>query len=318
MKFKSILYRALPLIGILFAVLLEVLIQNHRKHPDASFHYYLALLIVFFAIFAILFAISFFSKKFSAKLEHLGAFYCGVAVFFAVLDLITAKFVLLPVLLFPSFDNVLSVFVEKQGLVIKCILYSFRLLGLGVLFGSLIGFLLGLALGFSRRTYYWINPIIKIIGPIPATAWIPIVLTTFPTTFSASVFIIALAVWFPVVMMTSTGILNIPNSYFEVGKTLGTGRLYQIFKIGLPASLPNVFQGIFYGVCSAFIALMTAEMFGAKAGIGWYINMEKEMAEYKGVYAGLILITIFCSIILAILSKLKNHFLRWQKGILKA
>lgn len=318
MKVKSIIYRLLPLIGILVAFALEVFIPNHRSHPKTSFHFYRSLLLIAFAIFSILFAISFFSKKLKGSLEKVGAFYCGVAVFFAVLNLITAKLVLLPALLFPSYDNILSVFVEKQGLVVKCVLYSFRLLSVGVLIGVLVGFLLGLALGFSRRTYYWINPVIKVIGPIPATAWIPIALTTFPTTFSASAFIIALAVWFPVVMMTSTGILNIPNSYFEVGKTLGTGKLYQVFKIGLPASLPSVFQGIFYGVCSAFIALMTAEMFGAKAGIGWYINMEKGMAEYKGVYAGLILITLFCNLILLLVFKIKDHFLKWQKGILKA
>lgn len=318
MKIKSIIYRLLPLVAILLALALEIFIPNHRSHPKTSFFYYRTILCFAFFVFAILFAVSFFYKKLQIKLEKVAPFYCGIAIFFAILNLVTAKTVLLPALLFPSYDNVLSIFVEKNGLMIKCALSSFKLLGVGVILGILVGFLLGLALGFSRRTFYWINPVIKIIGPIPATAWIPISLTVFPTTFSASAFIIALSVWFPVVMMTSSGILNIPKSYFEVGKTLGTGRLYQVFRIGLPASLPSVFQGIFYGVCSAFIALMTAEMFGAKAGIGWFINMEKGMAEYKGVYAGLILITIFCSIILAILSKLKNHFLRWQKGILKA
>lgn len=318
MKNKSLIYRFLPLITILIAIGLEVLIPNHRTHPKTSFHFYRTLLWIMFAVFFLLFLISFFYTKIKISLEKVGAFYSGVIIFLTILNLITAKFALLPALLFPSFDNILSIFVEKKNLILKCVFYSFRLLGAGVFFGTLVGLLLGIALGFSRRTYYWINPIIKVIGPIPATAWIPIALTSFPTTFSASVFIIALAVWFPIVMMTSSGILNIPNSYFEVGKTLGTGKFYQVFKIGIPAALPSIFQGIFYGVCSAFIALMTAEMFGAKAGIGWYINMEKGMAEYKGVYAGLILITLFCNLILFIVFKIRDHFLKWQKGILKA
>ena len=62
---------------------------------------------------------------------------------------------------------------------------------------------------------------------------------------------------------------------------------------------------------------MTAEMFGAKAGIGWFINMEKELAEFKGVYAGLILIAVFCSVILKILFLAKDKTLRWQKGLVK-
>ena len=62
---------------------------------------------------------------------------------------------------------------------------------------------------------------------------------------------------------------------------------------------------------------MTGEMFGAKAGIGWFINMEKELAEFKGVYAGLILIAIFCNVVLALLFRVRGRLLRWQKGLIK-
>ena len=118
-------------------------------------------------------------------------------------------------------------------------------------------------------------------------------------------------------LLTSSGIQNVPNSYFEAGKTLGAGKSYQIFRIAIPAALPNIFQGIFFGICSSFIALMTAEMFGAKAGIGWFINMEKELAEFKGVYAGLIMIAIFCAVILKVLNLIRGLALRWQKGLVK-
>ena len=229
--------------------------------------------------------------------------------------LLTAKRALLPVIFFPSYDNIIAVFFEKTDLLVKCVLYSFRLLGVGVLCGAFIGFLTGVVLGISKTASYWATPVIKIIGPIPATAWIPILLSVFPTTFGASAFIVGLAVWFPVVLLTSSGIQNVPKVYFEVGKTLGTSRFGRIVRIALPAALPSIFQGLFFGVCSAFIALMTGEMFGARFGIGWYISMEKELAEYKGVYAGLILIALFCLVILNTVLKVRSHLLKWQKGL---
>ena len=183
--------------------------------------------------------------------------------------------------------------------------------------GVLAGFITGVFLGFSSKVYYWINPYIKLIGPIPATAWIPLVLTTFPTTFGASVFIIALAVWFPVQLMTSSGIQNTSKIYFEVGRTLGAGTFFQVFKIAVPAALPNIFQGVFNGICAAFIALMTAEMFGAKYGIGWYISWQKAMMVYSGVYAGLIMIALFCTVIITALFKVRKRLLGWQKGLVK-
>lgn len=318
MKKKSaVLYRIFPAAGFALALLIHVLIPDSSSHPESQKPYYSYLLAVLLALFAAELLASFFAKPVAKHLENKGPFILGAAGVVTVLDILIGKLALLPVIFFPSFDNILSVFFTDSKLILKCIFFSFRLLLLGVIYGTLAGFVTGVLLGFSKKFYYWVNPYIKIIGPIPATAWIPLVLTVFPTTFGASVFIIALAVWFPVQLMTSSGIQNITKSYFEVGRTLGAGDFFQIVKIGIPASLPNIFQGLFNGVCSSFIALMTAEMFGAKAGIGWYISWQKSMMVYSGVYAGLIMIALFCTVIITLLFQVRKRVLGWQKGLIR-
>lgn len=314
---KNLLKRFLPLAGSVLALALQLLLKDNRRHPAALYPYFAILLAAFVVLSALAFVLSFFWKKAAEFLEKDGPVAAGAFALLSVLNILTVKTAVLPVMLFPSFDNILSVFVESRALMAKCILHSVKLLFSGIFWGVLAGFLTGVGLGFSRRFNYWVNPFIKVIGPIPATAWIPIALVVFPGTFGASVFIIALSVWFPVLLLTSSGIQNISNSYFEVGKTLGAGKIYQIFRIAIPAALPNIFQGLFFGICSSFIALMTAEMFGAKAGIGWFVNMEKELAEFKGVYAGLILIAVFCSLILKLLFVFRDKALKWQKGLVK-
>ena len=314
---KSLLYRAFPILGVIIALAVHNLIPNSSLHPVAKVSYYNRLLLILLALASIFFILSFFVKKLRSSLEYKGPFLLGTAGLVIVINLITAKFALLPVIFFPSFDNILAVFIEQTALLGKCIWYSFRLLLLGVFWGVLIGFITGVLLGFSKKVYYWINPYIKLIGPIPATAWIPLVLTTFPTPFGASVFIIALAVWFPVQLMTSSGIQNTSKVYFEVGKTLGARTFFQVFRIAVPAALPNIFQGAFNGICAAFIALMTAEMFGAKYGIGWYISYQKAMMLYSGVYAGLLMIAVFCTVIITVLFKVRGKLLNWQKGLIK-
>ncbi len=314
---KSIIYRLFPVFGILLALIIQHAVPDSPLHPAAQKNYYNFVLLILLAVAIVFFGISFFNKKLCSSLTNKGPFLAGAGALVTLLNLITAKFALLPVIFFPSYDNILTIFVEQTPLLGKCIWYSFRLLLLGVFWGILTGFITGVFLGFSQKVYYWINPYIKLIGPIPATAWIPLVLTTFPTPFGASVFIIALAVWFPVQLMTSSGIQNTSKVYFEVGRTLGAGTFFQVFKIAVPAALPNIFQGVFNGICAAFIALMTAEMFGAKYGIGWYISYQKAMMMYSGVYAGLILIAVFCTVIITSLFKVRKRMLGWQKGLIK-
>ena len=314
---KNVLYRAFPVLGVLFAFLVQAIFADSTLHPASSRHYYNFLLYILLAVTLVIFALSFFNAKIQQALTEKGAFFFGSGVLLSLLNLVTAKFALLPVIFFPSFDNVLAVFVEQLPLLLKCIGFSFRLLILGVIWGIVTGFITGVFLGFSKKVYYWINPYIKLIGPIPATAWIPLVLTTFPTPLGASIFIIALAVWFPVQLMTSSGIQNTSKIYFEVSRTLGAKTFYQVFRVAVPAALPSIFQGVFNGICAAFIALMTAEMFGAKYGIGWYISYQKAMMLYSGVYAGLIMIAVFCTVIITVLFKIRSKLLGWQKGLIK-
>jgi NitT/TauT family transport system permease protein len=188
---------------------------------------------------------------------------------------------------------------------------------LGLVIGTSTGLFTGISVGWSKKTAYWIQPIIKILGPIPATAWIPIALTAFPTSFAASIFMVSLSVWFPVTVLSSSGVQNIEAAYFEVAKTLGASNTYQIFKIALPGAMPSIFVGLFNGVCASFISLMSAEMLGVKFGLGWYINWQREVMSYANVYAGLILIAFFCYFFITVLFKFRDKLLIWQKGIIK-
>lgn len=75
-------------------------------------------------------------------------------------------------------------------------------------------------------------------------------------------------------MLTSSGIASIRNSCFEAAATLSTFNWYTILKVGVPAAMPHKFIGLFNGTTFSFITLATAEMLGAKYGMGWDINWQ--------------------------------------------
>lgn len=87
--------------------------------------------------------------------------------------------------------------------------------------------------------------------------------------------------------------------------------------MGVPAAMPSIFLGLFNGICGSFVALMTAEMIGAKYGIGWYVNWQKEMMAYSNVYAGLIVIAVMFYLVITVLFKIRDRVLGWQKGVIK-
>ncbi|HWR08591.1 ABC transporter permease [Sporomusa sp.] len=307
----------LSVLSIVLTIAVDIFVENASKHTPVNHPYFIYLLACFLIIITTITIASYFNSKAKAWIEEKNLFVAVMFLFLNVLNIVTKKLALLPVIYFPSLDKVLGVIVEDREFLALCLASSGKLLFTGYFFGAIAGFATGIAVGFSKSAGYWINPLIRVLGPIPATAWIPLVLISFPTTFSASSFLIALAVWFPTTVMTSSGILNVQNAYFEVSSTLGAGKYYQIFKVGVPASMPHMFIGLFNGTCASFITLMTAEMLGVKNGIGWYINWQKEMMAYANVYAGLIIIAVTFSILITLLFKVRDQVLVWQKGVIK-
>ena len=309
--------KVLPILSIALALILDIVLPDNLQHPAAEHPYFIWLLGAALVVYLIFYAVSFFRPSLREKLEYKAYFYAGAALFLNILNLLTVKFAILPVLYFPSLDRVFGVLCEDSAFLAKCLAYSARLLFIGWFCGAIVGMLTGIAIGFNKTFSYWVQPLVRVLGPIPSTAWIPIVLIAFPSAVSASAFLIALAVWFPTTVLTSSGIASIPNSYFEVSSTLGAGSLYRIVKVGIPAAMPHMFLGLFNGTCSSFITLVTAEMLGAKYGIGWYINWQKEMMAYANVYAGLIIIAVTFFILITLLFKFRDHVLAWQKGVIK-
>jgi NitT/TauT family transport system permease protein len=156
-----------------------------------------------------------------------------------------------------------------------------------------------------------------VVGPIPATAWIPLAMVVAPSAILSAAGLIALAVWFPVTMLTASGISNTRASYLDVARTLGAGRAYLIFRVAIPAATPNIFIGLFMGLGASFLTLVVAESVGVKSGLGWYLSWAQGWAEYGKVFGALIIMAGFFSSVMTLLFKLRDRVLVWQKGIIK-
>lgn len=249
-------------------------------------------------------------------LRYYGPWLVAVGIWFAVWELTTAKFGWLPKPFFSPPQGLLNVYVVDWPRLLTCIGYSLRLWALGFGSGIVAGYVFGVALGWSARVSYWGMPILKLIGPVPATAWIPCTFFFFPTTFAASVFIVALASGIPVAILTASGVAGVNRSYYDVARVLGAGPWYLISRIAVPASLPNVFVGLFMGLYYSFAVLVVAEMLGAKYGLGWYIQFQTSYSAYANVYAALVIMALLCSGIVRLLFLGRDHLMQWQRGIL--
>lgn len=253
-------------------------------------------------------------ERLALRLAMVSPWAIALGLFLSIWQILTAKTGLLPMPFFPPPHALLEVYCDDGDRLIASVVASLRLLGLGVAFGASIGFVTGLSIGWSRACGYWLHPVLRLIGPLPATAWLPIAFFAFPSSWSASVFLIALAVGFPVAILTWSGVVSVDPAYYDVARTLGANQRFLVLKVAIPAALPHVFVGLFMGLGASFAVLVTAEMMGVKAGLGFYLQWAQGWAAYANMYAALLVMSLMCSALITILFKLRDRVLSYQKG----
>lgn len=310
----------LPVVCGIIAILEYKLIPdgNTNKNPNT----YLGALLVFIGAYVIYFLIALIQKARGNqpvfdKLRYRAPLFSALFLLLGGYDYLTLKTGILTQPFVPCMNAILNIAWEDKSYLIECTLHTLRLLFLGYFIGVFVGLITGITCGYSEKVRYWINPIIKFLGPIPTPTWIPIIMVVVSSLFKGAVFIIALGSWFAVTVASMTGISNVDKSYFEAARTLGANERQLVFRVAIPYAMPSILQGCTQAMSSACVAITIAEMMGVKAGLGWYMNWAKSWAAYDKMFAALFVICIIFTIVTKVLELVKKRLLRWQNGVVK-
>src|SRR5947199_6899549 len=288
-----------------------------KKAPPLETHSYMLLFWEILGVSIVLAIAQRFWPGLRRWMRHMWPIFTSAILLIGVWDVITLGFQLLPLPYFPGPAAVLRSLISDRALLLDSTWHSLVLLLSGYTVGVIIGLFSGVCIGWSNSVRYWGMPLLKVVGPIPATAWIPIVMVVSPSAIISAAGLIALTVWFPVTMLTASGVSNTRASYLDVARTLGAGRAYLIFRVAIPAAVPNIFICLFMGLGASFLTLVAAESVGVKSGLGWYVSWAPGWAEYGKGFAALIIMAGFFSIIMNFLFQLRDRVVVWQKGIIK-
>lgn len=312
---QKILERGKTLLPILTGILhlLEYL-YFPNKGTNTCTMVYAYFIMAGITVWTVLFLVSYYNTSVYEKLKYKTALYTVIFLLLMAYDLATLKTGKLIMPYFPWVDRVLNAIISDRAKLLDCAYHSLKLLFTGYLGGVLAGLICGIGAGWSPRIRYWVNPFVKVLGAIPTTTYMPIIMILASSLFGGSAFLIGLGVWFPVTVSSLTGVNNINTHYYEVARTLGTSNTGILFRVVVPAAMPTVFGGLTQGMSVACITLMAAEMMGVESGLGWYINWQKGWAEFGKMYGAILIICIIFILVNNLLGVIKRIVLRWQKG----
>lgn len=182
----------------------------------------------------------------------------------------------------------------------------------GFLVGGIPAIGLGIVMGLNRVARAVLDPLISATYPIPKSAIMPLALLVFGLGEGSKVFMVAVGVFFPVVINTTTGVLGIQNIYLDVGINFRAGRWNTFRTIALPGALPMIMTGIKLGIGMGLVLIAIAEMVGAKSGLGYLIWNAWETFSVERMYVGLFVIAIIGFLLTLIMNELERILVPWK------
>ena len=181
-----------------------------------------------------------------------------------------------------------------------------------MLIGTVIGAPIGLILGRSKKVDAILGPATYILYPLPKIVLLPILFVLFGIGSEAKIMLIAIAVFFQMVVTMRDAARNIPAETVEAMISFGAERWRIMKDVVIPGSLPSLFTALRVTTASSVAILFIAESMAGSSGLGYFIMHSWSILEYKQMFAGIIAMAVMGVLLYEIFDISERALTKWR------
>ena len=190
--------------------------------------------------------------------------------------------------------------------------YSFMRLSIGLLTAVLIGYPVGVMMGYFGHINRVLSPIIYLTYPIPKIALLPVVMLLFGVGELSKLLLVFFILVFQIIVTVRDAVAGIPPETYVPLRVLGASFGQMMHHIILPASLPKFITAIRVAMATAISVLFFTETFGTRYGIGYFIMDAWLRVNYLDMYAGIVVLSAIGLLLFAVFDGLERKLCRWH------
>ena len=190
---------------------------------------------------------------------------------------------------------------------------TFRALS-GIILALAAAVPLGLAVGAEESLGRRLSPFIYLLYPIPHVVLLPLIIILFGIGNFSKIFLIALIVFFQILVTTRDAARTIHRNYFHAMQTLGATRLQIYRHVILPASLPKILTALRISIGTAVAILFFVESFATTTGLGYIIMDSWGRADYVALYTGISCMALLGFALYLLLDRLERRICAWTRS----
>ena len=182
----------------------------------------------------------------------------------------------------------------------------------GFVVGVVPAVAMGLLMAMFKPVRIFFDPLIASLFPIPKIALMPLLLLAFGFGDASKIALVAIAVFFPVIVNTYVGAANIDKIYWDVAKNYGASQMVMFTRIVFFGALPTIFAGLRIALAVSFIVLVASEFVATKSGIGYLIWNSWELLQVDTMFVGIVTIGILGLITSVLFQEVERWAIPWK------
>ena len=208
---------------------------------------------------------------------------------------IFARSGMFPPKLFPTLGDIFATFyrLTMAGILPHHAYETILRLLTGFFIAAVIGVVIGILMGRSKRAEDYTLPLVAMLAPIPGIAYAPLFLLWFGLGNLPVIMLVAFVSAFPIIFNTWTGVKAVKEIWVRSAQAMGAADRQLFRHVIVPGALPYILTGLRLGLAQAWRVLVGVEMLAAVSwGLGWLIFRAREFLNTDVMLAGVALIGI--------------------------
>ncbi|WP_338768869.1 ABC transporter permease [Massilia sp. METH4] len=183
----------------------------------------------------------------------------------------------------------------------------------GFLAGGLGGLALGVLMGLSPTAKDYLYPTFRLIAQVPSIGWLPLLMMLVGIGEALKIILISKAAFVPIALNTYKGLQGVSTRFIEVARVYRFTRWQLLAKVVFPAALPQIWNGIRYGLTHAWLALVAVELLASSEGLGFMIVYGRQLYQLDVVLAAVVVVGAIGFTLDKLLAVIEQRLLRWRR-----
>lgn len=200
----------------------------------------------------------------------------------------------------------------KDGTLCTHFAVSLYRIGLGTLIGLLAAVPTGILLGQSKKWNDSLGTVLNILYPVPKVVFLPIIVVCMGIGDAPKIFLIALVLFFQMVIVIRDASMNIPEIYARSMMSIGANRCQYLYHLVFQACLPDIMTALRSTVGVSTAMLFITENFASSKGLGYYITKCMSAREYENMYAAILALIALGLLLYGTIDLLEKKTCKWK------